>query len=308
MTSLEGEVFTPAWSPDSQRLAFISNAGGRFTLQTVSMLGGPPQPVALTGYDYRQPMGRVEVRLVDAKGSETAARIYLKGPDGKQYTPRDGFHRISTITNDHYFHTPGRFTAEVPAGRATIEATKGFEYRPIQKTVEVAANQTVPVTLTLERLADLPARGWHSGDNHIHMNYGGIYDATPKSLMLEADAEDLHVINDLIANNGTRILDEQYFEGKLHALSRPNRLLYFNEEYRPTFPGHMSLLNLKKLIRPFYVGSRGTAFASDYPSNSHILDAAHGQGAIGGYVHPCTLWRRDRTRRSQSISARASSR
>ena len=69
------------------------------------------------------------------------------------------------------------------------------------------------------------------------MNYGGIYEATPQSLMLEADGEDLHVINDLIANQaGTRIHDLKYFERKLNAISKPNRLMYFNEEFRPGCP------------------------------------------------------------------------
>ena len=65
--------------------------------------------------------------------------------------------------------------------------------------MNIAPGETEELELTLERFIDLPARGWYSGDNHIHMNYGGIFEATPQSLLLEADAEDLHVINDLVA-------------------------------------------------------------------------------------------------------------
>jgi hypothetical protein len=198
------------------------------------------------------------------------------------------------VTQDHYFHTPGHFTIELPAGRATIELTKGFEYFAEKREVDVIAGGTTTVEVRLRRFADLSGEGWHSGDNHIHMNYGGIFEATPASLMLEADGEDLHVINSLIANqSGTRIHDLHYFEGKLNASSKPNRLMYFNEEFRPGFAGHMALLNLKTFIWPQFLGNQNTALGTHYPPNSHVLDAVHAQGGVAGYVHPFTTPNRD---------------
>ena len=46
----------------------------------------------------------------------------------------------------------------------------------------------------------------------------------------------------------------EYFEGKLNAISKPNRLMYFNEEFRPGFAGHMALLNLKTFVWPQFLG------------------------------------------------------
>ncbi len=287
LTFLNGEVFTPAWSPDNRSVAFISNSGGVFTLWTIPAAGGAPQQVELRSLKYRYPAGRLRVVVREAQShQETAARVYLRGSDGKSYAPLGAFHRVSTITNDHYFHTPGSFTVELPAGRASVEVMKGFEHRPQKKEVEIVPGRTETLEFALERLVDMPAKGWYSGDNHLHMNYGGIFEGTPRSLLLEANSEDLHVTNDLVANMGNRIFDLKFFEGKLNSLSSPNRLLYFNEEYRPNFPGHMSLLNLKSYIFPAYVGDAGTARAADYPTNSQVLDAAHAQGAVGGYVHP----------------------
>ena len=75
------------------------------------------------------------------------------------------------------------------------------------------AGESQRIEFSLDRLTDMAARGWHSGDNHIHLNYGGIFDATPESVLLEAEAEDLHVVNNLIANrSGGRIYDMKYFE------------------------------------------------------------------------------------------------
>ncbi len=295
ITRDEGEIFTPAWSPGSDRLAYVSNAGERFSLWTVPAVGGAPAEVEISSRKHRHPTGRIEVTVKDAgTGDETEARVYLRASDGKSYTPLDAFHRMVVVTNDHYFHTRGSFTVELPAGPATLEVVKGFEYRPQAQTVDVVASGATNVEITLERFADLPRRGWYSGDNHIHMNYGGIYQATPRSLLLEADSEDLHVVNDLVANQaGTRIHDLHYFEGKLSSHSKPNRLLYFNEEYRPSFAGHMSLLNLKEFIYPQFDGFFGTAVSAHYPTNSKVLEEVHRQGAVAGYVHPFQVPGRD---------------
>ena len=152
--------------------------------------------------------------------------------------------------------------------------------------MEIVAGETRTLELSLERFMDLPARGWYSGDNHIHMNYGGIFGSTPKSLLLEAEAEDVHVINDLIANHNSRIIDLQYFQGKPHPLSNSSRILYFNQEFRPSFPGHLSLLNLKEYFFPSYTSYVGTPHEAYHPTNTQVLDAVHAQGAVGGYVHP----------------------
>ncbi len=288
ITFSDGDSYTPVWSPDGSRLAYISNAGSQFTLWTIPAFGGEPSEVKLTSLNYLNPVGRLQVIVRDTgTGDNTPARVYLRAGDGKAYTPLGEFHRMVTVTNDHYFHTTGTFQLELPTGEATVEVMKGFEYRPQTKKVTILADQTSTLELNLDRFIDMPERGWFSGDNHLHMNYGGLFLATPKTLMLEADAEDLHVTNDLVANySGVRILDLEYFEGDLHPLSKSNRLLYFNEEYRPSFAGHISLLNLKNFVFPQFNGMEGTALSAHYPPNSHVLDAVHTQGGIGGYVHP----------------------
>src|SRR5213594_1109549 len=102
-----------------------------------------------------------------------------------------------------------------------------------------------------------------------------------------AAAEDLDVIAALVANKDNRIFDYQYFTGDVHQISDGRRILFFNEEYRPPFYGHVSLINLRKhLISPFTTGYEGTAIESLYPSNTDMLRAAAEEGALGAYVHP----------------------
>jgi hypothetical protein len=63
----------------------------------------------------------------------------------------------------------------------TVEVTRGLEYRVETRAVNVAAGAEAKVQVPLVLLDDLEARGWVSGDLHVHMNYGGAYRMTPES-------------------------------------------------------------------------------------------------------------------------------
>ena len=294
LTRQEAEVFTPRWSPDGTQLAFISNADHDFSIWKIPARGGTPSKVAITSFANKHQVGKLQVIIRDLMNGEvTPARAYVKASDGKSYAPLGTFHRVNTAGDDrlsgniaHYFHTSGEFNIDLPPGPASIKLTKGFEYRPSSLEVEIVAGITQTVELELERFINMPKKGWYSGDNHLHMNYGGIFGSTPDSLMLEAAAEDLHVVNNLIANHHNRIIDLDYFEGKPHAISDEQRILYFNQEFRPSFPGHLSLINLKQYFFPSYTTYVGTANEPYYPINTQVLDTVHAQGAVGGYVHP----------------------
>ena len=160
----------------------------------------------------------------------------------------------------------------LPPGRMRVEAVKGFEYRPAAREVTIQADSVTSATLPLVRLANLARQGWYSGSNHVHMNYGGNLRNTPENLMFMAAAEDTAVIGELIANKDNRILDYAHFRGALDPASTPDRLLYFNQEYRPPFYAHVSFINLKEhLISPFTTGYEGTAIESLYPSNTDMF-------------------------------------
>jgi hypothetical protein len=146
----------------------------------------------------------------------------------------------------------------------------------------------------------MKAAGWFSGSNHIHMNYGGNLHNTPENLIFIASAEDNDVIGEKVANKDNRIFDHQYFTGKPDERSTAEHLLFFDEEYRPPFYGHISFINLTKhLISPFTTGYEGTAIESLYPSNTDIFRLTRAQGALNGYVHP---WRNDPTRSGYGVA------
>ena len=282
------DAFHPRWSPDGEWILYLSNQDGLPQLRLLKTFGGTEKRMEITSRTWSRPMGRVRIRVEDSATKETlAARLYIRASDGKSYAPNDAFQRVGRTLLDRYFHTTGVCEIEVPEGELTLSVAKGLEYHPQAIRLQVRPGTLTPVTIPIERLSRLKDQGWYSGSNHVHMNYGGNLHNTPENLMFMAEAEDLDVVANLIANKDNRIFDHQFFTGRPHPLSNQRRILYFNEEYRPPFYGHISLINLTRhLISPFTTGYAGTAIDSLYPSNTDMIRVARAQGALAAYVHP----------------------
>ena len=308
LTHTRTDEYFPSWSPDGERIVFARNGGTDdqprtidngmgFALYTVGRGGGQPRRVRIDGYAWSEPTGQLRVRVTDSDGELLPSRIYLTGADGRAYFPHGSYPRVVSVTEDYYFHSDGSFTATLPVGEASLEVWRGFEYEPVSRSVEVRAGEHTIVEVQLDRWIDMAAEGWYSGDNHIHPNYGGHYFITPADLGDKARAEDLNVANGMIANywGNSRVEDLEHFLGRPHPHPHgdPRTIVYYNEEYRPSYFAHLSLLNLVELITPFYIGSVGTAHHALYPDNAHVLRRVHEQGGIGGYVHPFGLRHRD---------------
>jgi hypothetical protein len=295
LTFGEHDDFHPRWSPDGEKIAFISNRPrrpretGLPELWLLEAYGGRLTKVEIRELRWKRPMGRVQVRVQDTAGKLAAARIYGLASDGKFYAPRDSYSRIGEL-GEHLFHTGGKFEMELPPGRMTLEAVKGFETWPATQTVEITPGTTAQVTLSLKPMVDFAAKGWISGSTHVHMNYGGNLRNTLENLMFMSRAEDQDVVNELIANKDNRILDWQYFVpgGGEHPVSANTAgpAVIVGEEYRPPFYGHVFFIGLRDhLINPFTTGYEGTAIESLYPSNTDMFRKARAQGAAVGYVH-----------------------
>ncbi|MBL8230438.1 MAG: CehA/McbA family metallohydrolase [Bryobacterales bacterium] len=277
--------FDPRWSPDGDWIAYIANEHGLSDLRLLKTHGGEERKIEILRRAYRRPMGTLEVRIGGA------ARFYLTGSDGKSYTPPTSYQRVAgRHSMRDFFHAEHRFTVDLPAGEATLEAARGIEYLPVTRKIQIRPGAVTSADIDLKPLTSMKAAGWWSGSDHVHMNYAGNLHNTPENLMFMARAEDLAMIGEKIANKDHRVFDVQYFEqSRPHKLSTVEHLLTFNQEYRPPFYGHVNFINLTKhLISPFSTGYEGSAIESLYPSNTDMFRLARSQGALGGYVHPFT--------------------
>jgi hypothetical protein len=289
------DATAPRWSPDGRKIAYVSNEGGNTSLWTVEVPGGHRERVRVDRRAYRSPVGTIHIVVTDAAtGRPTPARVSLTGPDGRSYAPDDawrhaddGFDRNERRLEYGYFHTAGASAATVPAGALEVEVSRGPEYKVVRRSIAVAPGKLAEVRVTLRRLDNLAARGWYGGDLHVHMNYGGAYRNDPAHLALQARAENLAVVENLIVNKEGRVPDVGYFRGGLDPASTPSVIIKQDQEFHTSYWGHLGLLGLREhLVLPGYAAYANTAAASLVPTNADVADQAHAQGGLAGYVHP----------------------
>ena len=122
----------------------------------------------------------VRGRILDAKSHKPLpSRLYIRGENGAWYFPDSAstngtarpYQRRNWInTNAVEMHTTlsaHPFEIELAPGRYTFIAERGKEYFAETNEVTVG-DQPVEVTISLRRWIDMAARGWFSGDTHVH--------------------------------------------------------------------------------------------------------------------------------------------
>ncbi len=143
--------------------------------------------------------------------------------------------------------TSGNFFIDLPPGRWRIAASHGMEYVPTVEEVVTTGPGKIEKTVSLQRWIDLPARGWWSGDVHVH--HPSVDAAEREFLMQYAVAEDVHVVNLLEMGHHQGTEFRQIGFGSKFRLQRGNfALVSGQEDPRSTF-GHIIGLNLQGLVR-----------------------------------------------------------
>jgi TolB protein len=285
------------WSPDGNRIAYISNEDGNASLWVQEVIGGARTPVKPLDIVRLAPSAFIMIQPQDASGRRISARVSVLSSDGRWRAPYASwmhgdelYDRGQFPSEVHYFHCPAELECivRVPAGQTKVQVQSGFRRKHVSIEREFAAGEATELPVRLPD-NDLPAAygKFLSADLHVHMNYGGHYRSTPETLLAQQEAEDLDVVYNLLVNKEERIPDIGYFRpGGGADPASGKRQLFHAQEYHTSFWGHMGLLNLEDhYLLPDYAAYRHTALASPWPNNGAIADLAHAQGALVGYVH-----------------------
>jgi hypothetical protein len=228
----------------------------------------------------------VRLRVRDFDGKPVMGAFTFTDKAGHVYPSLS--RRLAPDFNFHaqIYRADGETVALQP-GTYTVTYTRGPEYLVLHKTITVPAAATHEESFDLKRWIHPAARGWYSGDHHIHAAGCAHYESptegvTPEDMMRHLLGEDLNV-GCCLSWGPCWYHQKRYFEGKTNALSKPSHLLRYDVEvsgFPSSHCGHICLLRLQQQDYP------GTKLIEDWPSyDLPIFRWAKGQGAVVGFAH-----------------------
>ena len=185
----------------------------------------------------------------------------------------------------------------LPPGELTMFYGRGPEYRWIKRTVTIPVPSSgghgsrssgqAEIAVRLERWIDPAARGFYSGDHHIHAAGCAHYTSPtegvdPADMFRQVKGEGLNVGSVLTWGPGFDH-QQQFFAPTADRHSEPLTLMKYDIEvsgFGSEALGHVVLLNLKEQIYPGATGSKG------WPTwTLPVLRWTKAQGGVGGYAH-----------------------
>jgi hypothetical protein len=217
---------------------------------------------------------RVILRVVE-QGSDrpVAVKLHVHGQADESLVPVDR-HRI---INDAWFedysvdykhnglhactYIPGETTIDLPLGIVHIEVSKGFEIKPVRRTVQVTG-ETETLTIEISRVLPWRDKGWVTADTHVHF-------LSPMSALLEGAGEGVNVVNLLASQWGELMTNVGDFDGAMTWGSKEaggdgEYMVRVGTENRQHVLGHISLLGYRgRIIAPMTVGGADESALGD---------------------------------------------
>jgi hypothetical protein len=224
--------------------------------------------VTIRDADSGQPVA-ARVHVKDEKGGWHSTTIRSTEPKG---TVVPYVRRFRDSVENHVTVSAHPFTINVPAGKYTILVERGKEYHPLTQEVTIAKDSPA-LELKLRRWIDMPARGWYSGDTHVHRPWEEV-----QSVML---AEDLNVAFPL-----SYWVQEAYESPAKSAKRRdePGRLVEVDKTHviypRNTEYEIFTVKKANHMLGAVFVLNQQTVYDQGVPPIKPIAERAHKEGAL----------------------------
>lgn len=233
-----------------------------------------------------EPAVEVTFHIKDHDGTPTIGSLVIQDDQGQIYPLPARRIAPDFFFQEQIYRASGE-SVMLPAGRYDIVYSRGPEYLRETKTVDVPDVENHPVELQLTRWINPEARGWISGDHHIHasgcMHYQSPAIGVEAPVMLRhIEGEGLNIGNVLTWGPGWEY-QKNNFCGAADEVSTDHNLIRYDVEVSQ-FPsdhtGHLCLLGLSEDDYP------GTTAKSEWPSwGLPIVQWAKSQGAVTGAAH-----------------------
>ena len=227
----------------------------------------------------------VKVSVLDHDGTPTTARFQFVDRHGHVFPPQAKRLAPDLFFQKHVYRAHGE-TVLLPPGPLTMYYGRGPEYRWRKRGVIVSPDAAA-ISVRLERWVHPSARGFFSGDHHIHAAGCAHYTTpsegvTPVDMFRQVKGEGLNVGSVLTWGPGFDY-QKQFFAPTADRLSEAQTGIKYDIEvsgFGSEALGHVVLLNLKEQIYPGASGSKG------WPTwTLPVLRWTRAQGGVGGYAH-----------------------
>lgn len=268
------------------QVANLPAGKGSYPISVMDQEGKPlgMLPLRLVGKES----AKIRVKVTDgAGGPVTPARIGLYGKTGflrasnavpmmvheKEEYERSIYDPMWPNEDKRVFYTAGEFEMAVPPGEYRLMVRKGIERLLYDQKFSVLKGEERNIDIPLERWVDMPAKGWYSGDDHIHVRRNGENNVP---IMQWVKGEDIHVSNLVQMDDINSLSFPQYAWGDQGMYVEDDFVLRSGQEGpRTGFRGHMLFYNLKHSIHDH----------DTYYIYEDVIDRAHAMGALAGYAH-----------------------